>query len=511
MRFIRLNEDYMQDSNAGAWMTKHPDAYIHFTRTEKMGINPSASKLHRDIHGVYFYPVSWFTSGQYKPSQYGANMPYFYLVEIDRESNGVVLQDITKDEVLAIAQRNGWGDICQQTFNDPSLLVQEMGGQAARGVKEMVAAGHPGAILYQLPDAMFHYPKAFGLDKSPNRSKMFNGIDFIEDKGQGLIHEHEPMQLIVLNQKAIKRVIHFGETKHNHQRGLQKRLEKWLEARGFTIKYDKKVMHASKRREPYFKLQFAFWNPNVAPRIDYEYYSLEGRHIRSHLSLDDYWQKPIIYNSDRQVFEFDAIIQHVEKWLADAGEISDESLLWSKIRHDVDRVMEYSWIDGYRYGTFRAYLAAVCNWVEELKKVELPDPLPLITDIYKHGLPGVPTELVQMLYVNWKSPLGKEELRRSDLIGEFVSVVTKQMLGNRWDTESRKSSFDIYDPKTLNLIQDFRDQLFFRCDPKDFASLVKDDVVEYNLHRYQKIAGPDATEEDFRAALEKFVAGTILE
>lgn len=56
-----INELIWDDSHTAAQAArKYPNAWIHFSKIPKLGINPR--KGHRDPPGVYFYPCRWLLS-----------------------------------------------------------------------------------------------------------------------------------------------------------------------------------------------------------------------------------------------------------------------------------------------------------------------------------------------------------------------------------------------------------------------------------------------------------------
>jgi hypothetical protein len=512
MRLTRLSEDFIPDSDAGGWLSRYPDAYIHFTRVQKLGVNPSAHKLHRDVNGIYFYPASWFLSGAAKPEQYGINMPYYYLVEINRSSNGVILNTITIDEVRSIAKRNGWSAPLEEAIADPTKLISAMGGQSGHKTRELVKQGHAGALFYHVPDAMFHDPEKFGLDHKVNRTSMYRGVDYIEDTGEAIIHEHEPAQLVTLTPKAIANVIHFGEVSHNHHRGIRRRLATWFRENGFEVSFKNKVMTALKRADPYFKISYHYveGNDRIAPSLIYEYYDkVDGRFTSSTLRLDDSWSKPVIYDSDKKIYVFDNIITTIRNWMSNAGEASANQLLWTKIRYDVDRVMNYSYMDDYRIGSLSGYIQGVVQMIPALKGAEVPKHI--TKDHLQHGAPSIPIELIRKVYVHWKTELSPEEIDRSNIVGELSTVIMRQMVGSRWDTEaSRKERLDQSDEKYKAVLDEYQDQLQPRCEMSVFIDRLYAYMISYDKYRYEeRVAKQEISDDEFKSTLDKFLAGTF--
>jgi len=156
------------------------DKYVHFSNINKIGINPN--KSHKDPHGIYFYPLQYLLDNGVDRGQYAIDFKYAFIVDIDKNDNGFVLQDMTNDDVATIAGDNGWTAPTESDF--------------------------PGSNFFKTCD------KLANSKGGPSWSKLLRGIDWLEDKGESIIAGDEPAQMIVLNAKLI-RVVELIDNKRD--------------------------------------------------------------------------------------------------------------------------------------------------------------------------------------------------------------------------------------------------------------------------------------------------------
>lgn len=156
------------------------DKYVHFSNINKIGINPN--KSHKDPHGIYFYPLQYLLDNGVDRGQYAIDFKYAFIVDIDKNDNGFVLQDMTNDDVATIAGDNGWAAPTESDF--------------------------PGSNFFKTCD------KLANSKGGPSWSKLLRGIDWLEDKGDSIISSDEPAQMIVLNAKLI-RVVELIDNKRD--------------------------------------------------------------------------------------------------------------------------------------------------------------------------------------------------------------------------------------------------------------------------------------------------------
>lgn len=198
MKIEQLKEAWDEEYAAGDAMRRHPNKFIHFTDVRKLGVNPQ--KTHRDPEGIYFYPIKWF-SRHGSDFQYGSQMKYYYIVDIDLRQRGVVnLNTMTQKEAMQIAQRNGWGDYLLEAFETPERYLD--GNQME---EHLWKRGVIGAIFYGMADYLANKENWSWL-------KLFRGVRALYDIGYGIINRHEASQVIVLDKRLVD-VVEFGENR----------------------------------------------------------------------------------------------------------------------------------------------------------------------------------------------------------------------------------------------------------------------------------------------------------
>lgn len=181
-------------------------------RVPKIGINPVVGMTsdtqherqqwasHHDPGGVYGYKCSFLLTGTDRMKsgqQYGLDMPYYYIFDVNMTSNGVDLGKVTWEQVEDIAERNGWSEPLGTFFR---LSPEAQKKQFPHGRPE-----HPGWMLWNFVDRLVR-------DNEITWNKAFKGLDYIYDPNLSIIHSNEPEQIVVFNPKVIK-VITSGENK----------------------------------------------------------------------------------------------------------------------------------------------------------------------------------------------------------------------------------------------------------------------------------------------------------
>jgi hypothetical protein len=184
----RVKAASYKDSYRNLWraLEKYPDAYVHFTNIEKVGVNPK--KSHNDPHGVYMYPVRWLRDNFNKMgSQYATSYKWAYILELNDDGRGYVLQDMTEEQVKAIADRNGWREALDlSSDNVPGDLLWRTCDDLQK----------PPDRRRRLSDELF--------DKAYPWSKSLAGVSWLEDTGDGIINRSEPCQTLVMDVRLLK-------------------------------------------------------------------------------------------------------------------------------------------------------------------------------------------------------------------------------------------------------------------------------------------------------------------
>lgn len=203
-------------------MKRFPKAFIHFSQgiahkatvgpnkgqldqrapaQAKMGINPQ--RHHRDPPGIYFYYVKWLlTHEDVSDSQFATEYDQFWICDIKKNKNCINLGTIKQEQVVALAQRNGWYDLLISA-DTPENLNQ------VRTQKNNLRK--PGGKLYAVMDYIAN------ISKERTWMQMLKGVDAIFDPGHGIIAAGEPAQVIVLN-KSLIQVLNHGVNKDETKR-----------------------------------------------------------------------------------------------------------------------------------------------------------------------------------------------------------------------------------------------------------------------------------------------------
>lgn len=202
---------------------KYHDKWVHFSHINKLGINPRIG--HGDPPGIYFYPCDFFLDNGHTEDQYATSFKYYYICDIDLNSNGVNLKTLTETQALRIAEQNNWKDELSQP-----LLYNDY-----NHIKRLT-----GKSNYKIGEIFYYTAKYLNDHKSKSFLSLFKGIDYIYDPGLEIIEPLEPEQIIVLNPSIITK-IDFGINKNisfNIRMDILKKLQSEYNNSNIKIKND---------------------------------------------------------------------------------------------------------------------------------------------------------------------------------------------------------------------------------------------------------------------------------
>ncbi len=183
---------------AGQAAKRHPEAWIHFSRIPKIGVNPS-NRQHHDPPGVYFYPIKWLLQHMdNRHGQYAVKFPHYFICSLPKAGHGIDLQKVSLRECTELANNNGWIVALNELCGDPTPLKSGPLG-------DVRPEDDPGRFLWACMDYMAN------ITKERTWLQMLKGVDWIVDHG-GIINAGEPHQVIVFNPRGY-RVIESGTNK----------------------------------------------------------------------------------------------------------------------------------------------------------------------------------------------------------------------------------------------------------------------------------------------------------
>ena len=162
--------------------------YVHFSKTNKMGINPK--KSHRDPYGVYAYGLDWlFSSKHFHDGElYGVDWPYVTIFRLEYNPDGIQnLGQMTWEYAEEIANRNGWLPEWQE------ISISKAGRNC-------------GDTFW---NTVINLKDRVDLHMSSNRA--LKGIPYIHDTS-GIIHHRERDQVVVFDPRTIRVMDHFTNT-----------------------------------------------------------------------------------------------------------------------------------------------------------------------------------------------------------------------------------------------------------------------------------------------------------
>ena len=202
---------------AGEAVKKYPNDLIHFSKTQKLGVNPSGvafkkaqelgiktshQPIHHDPPGLFFYPCKWLATKEASSSQYANSYPYYTVCKLKKTKNIINLGTWTLDKSIALSKRNGWYDDFERIEKNPSLLDQLRSNTDEESVKRKKRIMRkPGGFFYMCMDYLANV-------ENKSWMSMLKGIDAMIDPGFGTIAPQEPAQTIVFNMRLLTVLAH---------------------------------------------------------------------------------------------------------------------------------------------------------------------------------------------------------------------------------------------------------------------------------------------------------------
>lgn len=206
---------------------KNPGCFVHFSKIDKLGVNPS--KQHRDPPGVYFYPGKWLFSDDASLSQFATEYEFYFLVRLRMGANFINLGTLTAANAKKIATRNGWIEDFNRLAADPKVLLALPNvGHNPKVIKKA------GGLFYAVMDYLVNVEKKFRW------LQMLRGVSGLYDPGLSIIASGEPAQAVVFDASAIE-VIESGRNSDDISRTLAAAFQGVAQKVGGTFSYKRKI------------------------------------------------------------------------------------------------------------------------------------------------------------------------------------------------------------------------------------------------------------------------------
>ena len=204
VREILREMDWKHTSSAAKAMMKYPNAWIHFSKFPKLGINPSTK--HHDPQAIYFYPIKWLSDVENRSSaQYATESPYYFICRIKTTDKSINLKTIQWHQIEQLSKTNGWIDDLYRVRNSPELIHADW-NQIYKTNPRLLK--RDGGLFWSIMDYLvFHENKSW--------LQMLKGVDVVIDPGLGIINQAEPAQAFVLDRTKIT-VIEAGNNKSTY-------------------------------------------------------------------------------------------------------------------------------------------------------------------------------------------------------------------------------------------------------------------------------------------------------
>lgn len=176
------------------------DLLVHFSNTEKVGINPKPS--HNDPVGIYTFPKKYVLSSDFKKNTHFFGKPYIHILKLKSNTNILNLSHLTMREVDDMLEKMGIKEFKDKKhFRDRNNNL-------------------PGQILW---DTIEKSLENNYKNKNISWNKLFNKagkFDAIQDDGDAIIHMNEPSQVVILNPNAYVKVREFETEIPKSYKGL---------------------------------------------------------------------------------------------------------------------------------------------------------------------------------------------------------------------------------------------------------------------------------------------------
>lgn len=227
MRYFELIENREQRHTVVQDLKKYTNnnVLISFTAIDKLGINPKSG--YNTPLGIYTYPLDEVIDniqdggGTHQGVPYMGEQPFLWLMIPIESANVLILQnynnsdlnqDISKLKNYAIKLGHSVETVDEIVSDaDKSTKIKTPGGRLWNITRQIaLLASSPPTIEYQR-DYVATAKKE--IVKWNTILWKILGYDIIIDRGQGIIHENEATQAVVLNSKSIKKIEKFDFSK----------------------------------------------------------------------------------------------------------------------------------------------------------------------------------------------------------------------------------------------------------------------------------------------------------
>ena len=207
---------YVEDSGDYIYQDT-PNLFANFFGIEKLGINPKPGYSTTPI-GVYGYPIKyiieWVNSGKTLEKLYAGVKPFVNIFQVRKEMNIINLDLISAEE-------------CQRFIEKMIVLMAAESNQSPQQMKRYVKQhtsytknGYDNVkewwmFIQNLATISSQIWKADYVFRFTRLLRKV-GIDAVYDPGNGIIHPHEPDQLVVFHPHVIKnnlRIPNVSKTK----------------------------------------------------------------------------------------------------------------------------------------------------------------------------------------------------------------------------------------------------------------------------------------------------------
>ena len=194
-----------------------PNLFANFLGLEKIGINPKPEYSTTPV-GVYGYPIKyiieWVNSGKTLEELYAGSEPFVNIFQVRKEMNIINLNIISAKE-------------CQRFIEKMILLMAKESDQSPQQMKKYIKQ-HTNYVDNEYNDVKEWWTLVQNLATISSQiwkadyvfrfTRLLRkiGIDAVYDPGNGIVHPHEPDQLVVFHPHVIKnnqRILNVSKTK----------------------------------------------------------------------------------------------------------------------------------------------------------------------------------------------------------------------------------------------------------------------------------------------------------
>ncbi|MCS7317268.1 MAG: hypothetical protein NZZ41_02945 [Candidatus Dojkabacteria bacterium] len=201
IELIRENKNFINQKLIEKYINLNDLYFLHFTDIEKLGINPKYSYSNTPI-GIYGYPLkqTWNLYGSLSKYPYAFDKKFVIIFKVSKNSKIFnLLENAKKSDVGAFYEYFSEKNL-RENFNVDDDKIEE--------IKNIIKKSK----IKVNDDIYFYVYKIFKtiFKESKISSKLteffrkYLNYDIVIDQGIGRIHQHEPIQAVVLNPRVIE-------------------------------------------------------------------------------------------------------------------------------------------------------------------------------------------------------------------------------------------------------------------------------------------------------------------